>query len=45
VCSTLDPKDFVEVIGGRLHDMFNAVLEDPELMHTVAHMLLHAVQV
>lgn len=43
--STMEPHDFAEIIGPNLADMFAAVLEDPELMHAVAHLLVHATQV
>ena len=38
-CSQMDARDFVEVVSCRLGDLFNAILEDPDLLHVVAHLL------
>ncbi|KAF5826786.1 hypothetical protein DUNSADRAFT_2066, partial [Dunaliella salina] len=39
--SQMDPRDFVEVVSCRLGDLFNALLEDGDLLHVVAHLLTH----
>lgn len=35
----MDARDFVEVVSCRLGDLFDAILEDPDLLHVVAHLL------
>ncbi|GFR40173.1 hypothetical protein Agub_g730, partial [Astrephomene gubernaculifera] len=35
----LEPRDLVEVVSGRLPDLFSALLEDKEAVHVVMHLL------
>lgn len=35
----MEARDFVEVAAVRMGDLFDALLEDPDLMHGVAHLL------
>lgn len=39
VFAQLDQRDFVEVVGCRLHVLFKGLQEEGELMHVVAHLL------
>jgi len=37
--SQMDPRDFVEVVSCRMNDLFDAILEDSDLLHVVVSLL------